>query len=80
MCTDLVLIVLISMLVAAASMYLPNHVTVIYRRIWYYVDGGDAGITKSSAAVGDVIGTALNGAVTKHSDMLAATPGALGEL
>lgn len=38
---NFVLFVLISMLVAAASMYLPNHVTVIYRRIWYYVDGGD---------------------------------------
>lgn len=77
---NLVLFVLIFMLVAAASMYLPNHVTVIYRRIWYYVDGGDAGTTKSSAVVGEVMGTALSGVATKHSDILATTSRALGEL
>ena len=37
--TDMILLVLISMLVAAATMYLPNHVALIYNRIWYYVHG-----------------------------------------
>lgn len=36
---NLILLVLISMLVTAATMYLPNHVTLIYNRIWYYVHG-----------------------------------------
>ena len=27
------------MLVTAATMYLPNHVALIYNRIWYYVHG-----------------------------------------
>jgi hypothetical protein len=32
-------LVLVSMLVTAATMYLPNHVVLIYNRIWYYVHG-----------------------------------------
>lgn len=36
---DLILLVLISMLVTAATMYLPNHVALICNRIWYYVHG-----------------------------------------
>ena len=36
---DFILLVLISMLVTAATMYLPNHVALIYNRIWYYVHG-----------------------------------------
>ena len=38
-CTDLILFVLVTLLVVAASMYLPDHVAIIYRRIWYYVHG-----------------------------------------
>jgi hypothetical protein len=36
---DFILLVLISMLITAATMYLPNHVVLIYNRIWYYVHG-----------------------------------------
>ena len=36
---DFILLILISMLVTAATMYLPNHVALIYNRIWYYVHG-----------------------------------------
>lgn len=36
---DFILLVLISMLVTAATMYLPNHVVFISNRIWYYVHG-----------------------------------------
>ena len=36
---DFILLILISMLVTAATMYLPNHVVLIYNRIWYYVHG-----------------------------------------
>jgi len=36
---NLILLVLVSMLVTAATMYLPNHVALIYNRIWYYVHG-----------------------------------------
>jgi Small subunit of serine palmitoyltransferase-like len=36
---DFILLVLVSMLVTAATMYLPNHVALIYNRIWYYVHG-----------------------------------------
>lgn len=49
------------MLVMAASMYLPNHAMLMYRRIWYYVHGEIASITKSGGVVGEVVKTSLNG-------------------
>lgn len=79
---DFVLFVLVSMLVAAASMYLPDHVVVMYRRIWYYVHGEIAGITKSSGgSVGDVVKTAVHGVGgSGGTDMVTATSRAWGEL
>jgi len=44
-----VLFILISLLVTAASLYLPNHVAVIYNRIWYYLHGEFANITAGAA-------------------------------
>lgn len=49
------------MLVMAASMYLPNHATLMYRRIWYYVHGEIASITKSGGGVGEVVKTIVDG-------------------
>jgi hypothetical protein len=52
------------MLVAAASMYLPDHVVVMYRRIWYYMHGEIAGISKSAGGwkvVGEQLITATAG-------------------
>ncbi|EXJ80433.1 hypothetical protein A1O1_08578 [Capronia coronata CBS 617.96] len=36
---NLILFILVSLLVTAASFYLPNHIAVIYNRIYYYVNG-----------------------------------------
>ncbi|KAK4937952.1 hypothetical protein LTR10_021517 [Elasticomyces elasticus] len=36
---NLVLFILISLLVTAAWLYLPNHISIIYNRIWYYLHG-----------------------------------------
>jgi len=47
---NLILFILVSLLVTAASLYLPNHVTLIYNRIWYYVHGEFTYIT---AGAGD---------------------------
>jgi hypothetical protein len=78
---DFVLIVLVSLLVTAASMYLPNHVTIIYKRLWYYVHGEIASITKSNGAVGEVVKTAVNGAGTRDTaDMVTVTSSTLKEL
>lgn len=68
------------MLVAAASMYLPNHVSIMYRRIWYYVHGEIASMTKSGAAMGDVVRTSVTSVVEGHTDMVTATGSALREL
>ena len=68
------------MLVAAASMYLPNHILVIYRRIWYYVHGEIASITKSGGAVGDVVKTGVSGGVGRDTHIVTATTRALEEL
>jgi len=46
---DLILFILVSLLVIAASLYLPNHVAVIYNRIWYYLHGEFAYMTAGSA-------------------------------
>lgn len=52
--TDLILFILISLLVTAASLYLPDHIAVIYNRIWYYVHGGEiAYINAASVAAGE---------------------------
>lgn len=82
MATDFVLFVLISMLVVAASMYLPNHVLVMYRRIWYYVHGEIAGITKSGGVWGEAVKTAGHGVTVRAggTEMVTATARAWGEL
>ncbi|KIW26968.1 uncharacterized protein PV07_06751 [Cladophialophora immunda] len=36
---NLILFLLVSMLVTAATLYLPNHLVVIYHRICYYISG-----------------------------------------
>ncbi|KAL2405847.1 hypothetical protein ABEF95_002602 [Exophiala dermatitidis] len=36
---NLILFILVSLLVTAALFYLPNHLAVIYNRIYYYVNG-----------------------------------------
>ncbi|EXJ79754.1 hypothetical protein A1O3_08037 [Capronia epimyces CBS 606.96] len=36
---NLILFVLVSLLVTAALFYLPNHMALIYNRIYYYVNG-----------------------------------------
>ena len=38
------------MLIAAATMYLPNHLVLISNRIWYYVHGEFANITGNAAS------------------------------
>lgn len=46
---NIILVILFSLLITAASMYLPNHVALIYNRIWYYVHGGlEVGVTRDS--------------------------------
>jgi len=36
---NLILFILVSLLVTAASLYLPSHLSIIYQRIWYYIHG-----------------------------------------
>ncbi|KIX10529.1 uncharacterized protein Z518_01612 [Rhinocladiella mackenziei CBS 650.93] len=47
---NLILFILVSLLVTAASLYLPNHVAIIYNRIWYYVHGEFAYMTAGAPA------------------------------
>lgn len=72
-------------------MYLPNHVAIIYRRIWYYVHGEIASITKSASAgggggggvggMGDVVKTSVDGlGTTRGVDVMTATSRGWGEL
>ncbi len=69
------------MLVVAASMYLPNHVVVIYRRIWYYVHGEIASITKSASGGSGTAKTAVDGlGMSSVVDVVTATARAVGEL
>jgi len=55
---DSILFLIISMIIIAASLYLPEHIATIAKRVWYYASG-DEGIareklvcTNSGAGVG----------------------------
>lgn len=47
MITDLILFILVSLLVTAASLYLPNHLSIIYNRLAYYIHGDFTYISSS---------------------------------
>jgi hypothetical protein len=64
---DLVLFILISLLVTAAWLYLPNHVSIIYNRIWYYLHGEFAYSTAD-----------LGSKSMQRTDLLSTTAAALG--
>ena len=66
---DFILLVLISMLVTAATMYLPNHVAVIYNRIWYYVHGEFVHLKGNGSEVLRTTGASAVGSVTKKMMM-----------
>ncbi|RVX71151.1 hypothetical protein B0A52_03517 [Exophiala mesophila] len=79
---NLILFILVSMLVTAASLYLPNHVAVIYNRIWYYVHGEFKYIT--AAAPGKTIlsadGSGVISSLTLQSVAATTTESVLREL
>jgi hypothetical protein len=58
---DLILFILISLLVTAASLYLPDHIAVIYNRIWYYVHGGEIAYMTAAVAPGEKTSLAVEG-------------------
>lgn len=37
--TDSIIFILLSLLVTAATLYLPDHILTIYNRVWYYTNG-----------------------------------------
>ena len=52
-------------------MYLPNHVVIIYKRIWYYVHGEIANITRNGATEGlrpPVVGSVTSKLVIETAD------------
>lgn len=53
---DSVLFLVLSMVVIAAALYLPEHVTMMARRAWFYYAGDESG----ARDVGDGIGAAGN--------------------
>ena len=57
------------MLVTAATMYLPNHVAVIYNRIWYYVHGEFVHLKGNGNEVLKTTGASIVGSVTKKMMM-----------
>jgi hypothetical protein len=66
---DFILLILISMLVTAATMYLPNHVAVIYNRIWYYVHGEFVHLKGNGNEMLKTTGASVVGSVTKKMMM-----------
>ena len=63
---DFILLVLISMLVTAATMYLPNHVTLIYNRVWFYVHGEYLHLKGSGSEVPKTLGASTVVSVSKR--------------
>lgn len=38
-CADAIILAILSLLIAAAIFYLPNHIAIVSNRLWYYVHG-----------------------------------------
>lgn len=73
---NFIVFVLIAMLVVAASMYLPNHASLMYRRLWYYVHGEIAGISKAGGAgVAEVLKSAAAAAAAGDGGAVAVAAG-----
>jgi len=64
---NLILLLLLSLLITAATMYLPNHVILIYNRIWYYVHGNGTGATEVLSTGKLAQATSRLGAETAHT-------------
>ncbi|KAL9623284.1 MAG: hypothetical protein Q9160_002391 [Pyrenula sp. 1 TL-2023] len=47
-----ILFILVSMLITAATLYLPNHVVTIYNRVWYYYHGEQGQVLTGTRAAG----------------------------
>lgn len=54
--TDMILLVLMSLLLMAAFLYLPNHISVISNRVWYYAMGEFRGISSSTGSTKSAVG------------------------
>ncbi|KEF61414.1 uncharacterized protein A1O9_02980 [Exophiala aquamarina CBS 119918] len=77
---NLILFILISLLVTAASLYLPDHIAVIYNRIWYYVRGGEIAYMTTAAATGDKTSLAGEGLRLTSGTLRAGAAATLREL
>ena len=56
---DSVLFLLLSMLIIAASLYLPEHIVLIANRMFYYFSGDDQTLTTATASANKVLSTAI---------------------
>jgi Small subunit of serine palmitoyltransferase-like len=76
--TDVIILVLLSLLITAAVAYLPNHLAVISNRLWYYMHGEylfptkAMGAAQSTGADGGLLGDVVKKVVTSAT---AARPG-----
>jgi hypothetical protein len=50
--TDSVLFLLLSLLIIAASLYLPDHLTIIANRLFYYFSGNEETLANSAQKAG----------------------------
>ncbi|KAJ9651274.1 hypothetical protein H2198_009428 [Neophaeococcomyces mojaviensis] len=53
-----ILFILISFLVTAAFFYLPDHLFIIYARVWYYISGEFTHANTSASGMMDILKTA----------------------
>jgi hypothetical protein len=57
--SDVIILAILSLLIAAAIFYLPNHIVIVSNRLWYYVHGeflyaNNGGNASAAAVAGDV--------------------------
>ncbi|KAG8532063.1 uncharacterized protein KY384_003700 [Bacidia gigantensis] len=60
---DSFLILFLSMIIIAASLYLPEHVTTVFRRAWFYYAGDDAAAARRGSATGAPVASTAPAAV-----------------
>ena len=74
--SDSIIFILLSLLVTAATLYLPDHIVTIYNRVWYYTHGemyngtmGAAGRSSVAKAMTEVAAATANAVKRKAGEL-----------
>lgn len=76
-CVDSVLFLLLSLLIIAASLYLPDHLTIIANRLFYYFSGNEETLASGAQKAGQLVESSLALTTTQGLGTVAAGRGVM---